>query len=108
MAHKYRDPYSGKLKSSRYKNRWNQKQKLYDAIITTYADKRYPWPVVWSDYERNSFNYQNHPAPGAYPKRNYRRRISKYLKTQCHRRARKNQVSNSTYKKIYDYWWELD
>lgn len=106
MAHKYRDPYSNKLKSSRHHNRWNQKKKLHDSLSTG-ADGRFPWPVVWSDYEQNDFNYQNHPAPGAYPKRNYRRQMSKYLKTQCHRRVRKKEVYNSTYNKATEYWWEL-
>ena len=41
MAHKYRDPYSNKLKSSRHHNRWNQKKKLYDSLSTG-ADGRFP------------------------------------------------------------------
>ena len=107
MAHKYRDPYSGKLKSSRHKNLWDEKNKLRD-MIAEGADCWYPWPVIWSHYDWDFHRHTSIPLKNAYPKRNYRRRASRYLKTQSHRKARRNKVNNFTYNKVFDYWWELD
>ena len=107
MAHKYRDPYSNKLKSSRHSNLQDEKKKLYD-MIAIGSDRWYPWPVCWSDYEWDWNRHIGIPTERAYPKRQYRRRASKYLKTRCHRQARRKEVYNSTYNKVTEYWWELD
>lgn len=107
MAHKYRDPYSNKLKSSRHNNLWNEKKKL-KRMISWGADHWFPWPIVWSNYESNPYEWNNnYPAPGAYPKRQYRGKVSKKLKKQCHQRARKKEVTNYTYNKVSEYWWEI-
>lgn len=108
MAHRYVDPYSGKSKSLRHSHMKKGKKKLQN-LYNIGGDSWYPWPVCWSDYEfdRSTSPY-GWPAENAYLKRNYRRPLSKWLKQQSHRKARRKEITNSTYNKVYDYWWELD
>jgi hypothetical protein len=109
--HKYRDPFSGKIKRNNYHRKTKEKQKLQH-LYNIGGDKWYPWPVVWSDYEWNYPYNGSRPAENAYLERNYRRRLSHWLKKQGHRKARRykntEKITNSTYNKVYDYWWELD
>ena len=111
MAHRYKDPYSGKIKSNRYFRKKKNKQKL-DYLYSIGGDRWFPWPVGWSDYEWDRISYKGYPAQGAYLKRNWRPvRLSKWIKRDCHRRNRrvKNSelLTNSTYNKHSEFWWEL-
>jgi hypothetical protein len=109
MAHKYKDPYSGKMKSLRYAHAQKAKRKL-QKLYSYGADRWYPWPVVWSDYDWDGSIYRCIPAKNAYLTRNYRRRASKWLKTYGHRKNRrcKKEITNYTYNKNFEFWWELD
>lgn len=107
--HSWVDPYSGKRKSNRhYRNRRAKQRmrRLYDCG----ADRWYPWPVTYSNYEWDSISYQAYPAKNAHLERNWRGRRSKYLKTVAHRKARRcnHEVYNDTYHKQFDFWWELN
>ena len=111
MAHYYIDPYSGKKKRNTYHRNKKAKQKLQN-LYNIGADHWYPWPVTWSNYEYDIETHRNYKAPNAFLIRNYRGKRSKYLKTIGHKltRRRKNsiEVSNTTYNKHFDFWWELD
>ena len=109
MSHQYVDPYSGKSKSMRHYHQRRHKAKL-KRMYNYGADRWYPWPVIYSDYEWDNISYQAYPSENAHLKRNWRGRRSKYLKTMAHRKARryKNNVYNDTYHKQFDFWWELD
>lgn len=111
MAHKYKDPYSGKIKSTRHFRKEKGKQKI-NHLYSIGGDKWFPWPVSWSDYEWDRVSYKSYPAEKAYLRRNWRPvGISKYIKKNCHRKNRriKNSevLTNSTYNKYSDFWWEL-
>lgn len=109
MSHKYQDPYSGKIKSLRHNYNQKEKQKLLK-LYKYGADRWYPWPVVWSEYVWDKTTYCNIPAKNAYLTRNYRRQYSKWLKKCGHRKNRrvKNEITNYTYNKNFEYWWSLD
>lgn len=109
-AHRYKDPYSNKIKSSRYHNRKKEKDDLI-RLLEMGADKWFPWPVGWSSYDRDPYNWRNNgPSKNAYPKRYWRPQCSKYYKTLGHRTVRRNKkmnVYNTTYNKAYEYWWQM-
>ena len=110
MAHRYKDPYSGKSKSMRHAHLRKEKRKLKH-LIDIGGDHWYPWPVGWSDYDWDWNTMRGTPAEGAYIQRRWRGHRSKYLKTYGHRYARRNKKMNvydSTYNKSFDFWWELD
>lgn len=108
MAHRYVDPYSGKSKSLRY-SRMKKGRKRLQRIRDYYKGSHtFPWPVVYDKYIPSEYNYFYVPAPDARLKRNYRGKISKYLKAQCHRKARRRtEIYDSTYNKVSEFWWEL-
>lgn len=109
MAHKYRDPYSGKIKSNRYFRKYKHKDRIR-FIYSIGGDRWYPWPVGWSEYDWDPVTYRSYPAEKAYLKRNWRGKRSKEIKKHCHRRNRRNsfKITNSTYNKYSEFWWELD
>lgn len=110
MAHKYKDPYSGKIKSNRYFRKQKGKKRLR-YIYNIGGDNWFPWPVVWSDYDFDTNIYKNIPAPGAYLRRNWRPKISKQIKKYCHRKNRRvkcsDELTNYTYDRNAEFWWEL-
>lgn len=106
MSKKFIDPYSGKMKSSRHANTQKQKRKL-ENIHTKCVHRSFLWPVAWSDYTYDWSTQKATPNENAYLKRYYRDRGSTWLKNRSHRLARRQEVYDSTYKKIFDYWWEL-
>ena len=107
MAHKYRDPYSGKIKSQRYFRKYKHRSKM-KKLYTYGGDKWYPWPVGWSDYEWDKNTFRSYPAKNAFLIRNYRGKRSRWLKTCGHRKNRRNKnLTNSTYNKNFNFWWEL-
>ena len=105
MVHKYKDPYSGKVKSTRYARKY-QGRKRMKQLYKMGADRWYPWPVGWSDYNWDEVTYRAIPAKGAFLVRNYRRRASKWLKTYGHRKNRRSnkEITNYTYNKNFDFW----
>ena len=108
MAHKYRDPYSGKMKSLRHVQARKAKRKL-KRLYDYGADRWYPWPVTWSKYDWDNVTFCSVPNKRAHLIRNYRGKKSKWLKTYGHRKNRRNykDLTNYTYNKNYDFWWEL-
>ena len=110
MAHRYRDPYSGKIKSQRYARKYKHRKRM-KKLYKMGADRWYPWPVGWSDYDWDPVTYRGYPAERAFLVRNYRGKRSKYLKTCGHRKNRRKHnwdITNYTYNKNFDFWWELD
>lgn len=111
MAHKYRDPYSGKIKSNRHFRKQKGRKKL-NSIYSIGGDKWFPWPVGWSDYEWDENTHQNQPKENAYLKRNWRPvKLSKWIKKNCHRKNRRvmhsEDLTDYTYNKNAEFWWEL-
>ena len=111
MAHYYIDPYSGKKKRNAHHRNKKAKEKL-QYVYDIGGDSWYPWPVVWSKYDYDMIRHCNIKSPTAYLKRNYRGKRSRYLKTVSHRTTRRKmkskEVSNTTYNKHFDFWWQLD
>lgn len=108
MAHKYRDPYSGKMKSQRYFRKYKHRAKM-KRLYEYGADRWYPWPVGWSKYEWDEVTFRSYPTKNAFLIRNYRGKRSRMLKTIGHRKNRRNQnLTDYTYNKNFDFWWELD
>ena len=111
MAHKYRDPYSGKVKSNRYFRKKKNKDKM-NYLYSIGGDRWFPWPVGWSDYEWDEKTHKNFPTEDSYLKRNWRPvKLSKWIKTNCHRKNRRamksENLTNYTYNKNAEFWWEL-
>ena len=108
MSHRYKDPYSGKMKSLRHIRAHKAKRKL-KKLYDYGADRWYPWPVTWSKYDWDNVTFCSVPNKHAHLIRNYRGKRSKWLKTYGHRKNRRNckDLTNYTYNKNYDFWWEL-
>ena len=109
MAHHYIDPFSGKTKSNKYFRKQKEKAKL-QRLYDIGGDSWFPWPVVWSDYEYDWDKHCNFPAKNAFLQRNWRGRRSRYYKTLGHRKLRRNKhldITNKTYNKSYEFWWEM-
>ena len=111
MAHKYKDPYSGKIKSNRHFRKQKGKKKL-NSIYSIGGDRWFPWPVGWSDYEWDENTHQNQPKKNAYLKRNWRPvKLSKWIKKNCHRKNRRvmhsEDLTDYTDNKNAEFWWQL-
>lgn len=110
MAHHYIDPFSGKTKSNRYFRKKKTKYKMA-YLYSIGGDKWFPWPVGWSDYEYDWNKHRSFPTENAYLQRNWRPQVSKWIKKNCHRKNRriKNSelLTNYTYNKHSEFWWEL-
>ena len=111
MAHRYKDPYSGKIKSNRHFRKQKGRKKL-NSIYSIGGDKWFPWPVGWSDYEWDENTHQNQPKENAYLKRNWRPvKLSKWIKKNCHRKNRRvmhsEDLTDYTYNKNAEFWWQL-
>jgi len=108
--HRYKDPYSGKIKSNRYFRKKRSKERMH-FLYSIGGDRWFPWPVYWSDYEFDTQLYKNMPAPRAYLRRGWRGKRSKQIKKQCHRKNRRallsEKLTNYTYNKNAEFWWEL-
>lgn len=102
--HSYKDPYSGKRKSLSHYNKRRERERIKKLMVHS---RWYPAPAYWSDghYDWNEAKF--YPSDKAYIKRYWRKQTSKEHKKISHRKARRNEVHNSTYHKVYDYWWEI-
>jgi len=113
MAHRYRDPYTGKNKRQAY-IRMKKGRKKLEKLYETCGDQRFPWPIIWSEYEWISAYNRANPSESAYLVRNYRDKISKKVKKTCSRRIRRKLKdpeyecgNGNSYRKHTEFWWEL-
>ena len=112
MARKYIDPYSGKEKSNRYFKKLTYKKKLEK--LYEVAKYNYPSPAYYQEKDsvlnKKYLHYEEYSSKTKYLKRSWRGKTSRYLKTLAHRTVRRNsseEVCDTTYDKLFDFWWEL-
>ena len=93
------------------KKYWKRNHQLRLQCLYDKTSNSYPSPVVWSEYECDSYSpYHSKKAENAYLKRSYRSQTSAYLKRQSSKAVRRTKdlaSGKGGYRKTVDLWWEL-
>ncbi len=113
MAHRYKDPFTGKSKRQVRLRKKKGRRKL-EKLYKIGGDSWFPWPVSWSNYEWKGEYSRAFPADNSYLVRNYRGKCSKKIKKACNHSLRKKlknpeyECGNGcSYRKHTEFWWEL-